>query len=86
MISQFEALNDAKKSHLLITDLRMLTLLRNISQSSIAEPLVFLDYFVTFLLRETLVLPFNKTIVCYFDPVASWSFEPALLYLDTVIS
>jgi len=82
MISQFEALY-AKKSDLLTTDL---TLLRNISQSSIPYPFAFLNYNVTFLLRETLVLLFNKTIVYHFDPVASFSFEPVLLYLDTVIS
>ncbi len=82
MISQFEALY-AQKSDLLTTDL---TLLRNISQSSIPYPFAFLDYNVTFLFRETLVLPFNKTIVYHFDPVASWSFEPPLTYLNTVIS
>ena len=49
----------------------MLTLLRNISQSSIPDPFAFLDYNVTFLLRATLVLPFNKTIVHHFDPIAS---------------
>jgi hypothetical protein len=82
MISQFEALY-AKKSDLLTTDL---TLLRNISQSSIPDPFAFLDYNVTFLLRETLVLPFNKTIVYHFDPVAGWIFEPPLTHLNTVIS
>ena len=76
----------ARKSNLLLTYLRMLTLLRIISQTSIPDPFVFLDYSVTFLLRETAILPFNKTVCYHFDPVASWSFEPDLPYLDTVVS
>jgi hypothetical protein len=28
----------------------------------------------------------NKTIAYHFDPIASFSFKPALIYLDTVIS
>jgi hypothetical protein len=64
----------------------MLTLLRNISQTSIPDPFAFLDYSVSFLLWGTLVLPFNKTACYHFDPVASWSFEPASTYLDTVVS
>ena len=50
-ISQFEALY-AKKSNLITTALRMLTLLQKISQFSIPDPFAFLDYNVTFLLRE----------------------------------
>jgi len=57
----------------------MLTLLQNISQSSIPDSFAFIDYNVTFLLRETLMFPFNKTICYNFDPVASWSCEPVLL-------
>jgi hypothetical protein len=64
----------------------MLTLLSNISQSSVPDPVAILECSGTLLLRETLVLPFNKTIVYLFDPVASWSFDPPILYLDTVIS
>ena len=80
----FEALY-AKKSDLQTTDLRMLTLLRNISQSAIPDPFAFLDYNVTFLFRQTTVGIFNKSIVYHFDPIASWSFDPPLLYLDTTI-
>ncbi len=32
------------------------------------------------------MLPFRISIVYHFDPVASWSFDPAFLYLDTNIS
>jgi len=49
----------------------MFTLLRNLSLSDIPDPFAFLDYNVIFLLRETLMLPFNKTMVYHFDPVAS---------------
>jgi len=41
---------------------------------------------MNFRLRETLVLRFNKAACCHFDPIASWSFEPPLTYLDIVIS
>jgi hypothetical protein len=61
----------AKKSDLQTTDLRMLTLLRNMSQTTVPDPFAFLDYYVTFLLRETIVFPFNKTVCYHFDPVAS---------------
>jgi len=64
----------------------MLTLLHNISQSAIPNPFAFLDYNVTFLYRRTTFDFFNQSIVYHFDPIASWSFEPALIYLDTVIS
>ncbi len=66
----FESLY-AKKWDLQTTDLSMLALLRNISQSSIPDPFAFLDYKVTFFYRETLAFPFNKAICCHFDPVAS---------------
>jgi hypothetical protein len=85
MVNKCEALY-ARKSDFQTTDQRMLTILRNISPSAIPDPFAFLDYNVTFLLRETLVLPFNKTIIYHFDLVASWSFDLALTYLDTVIS
>ena len=45
---QFQSLY-ARKSDLLTTDMRMLTLLRNISQSAILDPFAFLEYNVTFL-------------------------------------
>jgi len=64
----------------------MLTLLRNISQTSIPDPFAFLDYYVTFLYRPLPVLPFRISIVYHFDEIASWSFEPALTYKDTNIS
>ena len=64
----------------------MLTLLRNMSQTTVPDIFAFLDFYVTFLLRETHVFPFNKTVCYHFDPVASWSFEPHLTYLDTVVS
>ena len=64
----------------------MLTLLRNMSQTTVPDPFAFLYYYVTFLLRENLVLTFNKTICYPLDPVASFSFDPALTYFDTVIS
>jgi hypothetical protein len=59
----------------------MLTLFWNISQSSVPDPFAFFDCNVTFILRETLVLPLNKTICYHFGPVASFSFEPVLLNL-----
>ncbi len=62
----------------------MFTLLWNISQSSIPDPFIFLDYSVTFLCR--LSFPFTETILYHFDPIASWSFEPPLIYLNTIIS
>jgi hypothetical protein len=64
----------------------MLTLLRNISASAIPNPFAFLDYFVIFLPRQNLVFLFTHTICYHFDPVASFSFEPALIYLDIIIS
>ena len=33
-----------------------------------------------------MVYPFNTTIAYHFDPIASFSFDPVLRYLDTVIS
>jgi hypothetical protein len=75
-----------KKSDLQTTDLRLLTLLRNMSQTTVPDPFAFLDYYVTFLLRQKLVSPFTQTVCYHFDPVASWSFEPPLTYLDTIVS
>jgi hypothetical protein len=37
-------------------------------------------------LRQSLVFPFTQTICYHFDPVASFSFDPALIYFDTIIS
>ncbi len=85
MNTRFESLY-TKKSNLQTTDQRMLTLLRNISQSSIPDPFAFFDYFVTFLLRQNLVFPFTQTVCYHFDPVSSWSFEPALIYENTIVS
>ena len=82
---QFQSLF-ARKSDLLTIDLCMLTLLRNITQSAIPDPFAFLEYNVTFLYRRTTFGTFNQSIVYHFDPIASWSFDPALIYLDTVIS
>ena len=82
---QFQSLY-ARKSDLQTTDLLMLTLLRNISPSAIPDPFAFLDYHVTFLYRPFPVLPFRISVVYHFDPVASWSFDPPLLYEDTNIS
>ena len=82
---QFQSLY-ARKSDLQTTDQRMLTLLRNISHSAILDPFVFLNYNVTFLYRPFPVLPFIISVVYRFDPVASWSFDPALFYQDTNIS
>jgi hypothetical protein len=82
---QFEAIY-TKKSDLQLTDLRMLTLLRNMSQTTVPDPFAFFDYYVTFLLRQNLVFPFTQTVCYHFDPVASWSFEPPLTYLDTIVS
>ena len=67
---QFEDLY-ARKSDLQTTDQRMLKLPRNISPSTIPDPFAFLEYNITFLLRPTLVLPFNKTIAYHVDPIAS---------------
>ena len=64
----------------------MLTLLRNISQARVPNPFVFLEYSVTFLLLQNLVFPFTQTVCYHFDPVASWSFEPPLTYLDTIVT
>jgi hypothetical protein len=75
-----------KKSDLQTTDLRMLTLLRNMSQTTVLDPFAFLDYYVTFLLRQNLAFPFTQTVCYHFDPVASWSFEPPLKYLDIIVS
>jgi hypothetical protein len=82
---QFEAIY-TKKSDLQSTDLCMLTLLRNMSQTTVPDIFAFLDYYVTFLLRQNRVFPFTQTVCYHFDPVASWSFEPPLTYLDTVVS
>ncbi len=82
---RFEAIY-TKKSDLQTTDLRMLTLLRNMSQTTVPDPFAFLDYYVTFLLRQNLVFPFTQTVCYHFDPVASWSFEPPLTYSDTIVS
>ena len=64
----------------------MLTLLRNMSQTTVPDPFAFLEYKVTFLLRQNLVFPLTQTCCYHFDPIASWSFEPPLIYLDTIIS
>ena len=64
----------------------MLTLLRNMSQITIPDPFAFLDYYVTFLLRQSLVFPFTQTVCYHFDPVARWTFEQPLTYLDTIVS
>jgi hypothetical protein len=62
----------------------MLTLLRNISESSIPEPFALLEYNANFLYRMSFP---TETICYYFDPVASWNFDPPLtLYLDTIAS
>ena len=82
---QFQLLY-ARKSDLLATDMLMLTLLRTISHSAIRDPFAFLEYNVTFLYRRTTFGIYNQSIVYHFDLIASWSFEPPLLYLDTVIS
>ena len=82
---QFESLY-ARKSDLQSTDLRILTLLRNISPSSIPDPFAFLDYNVSFLHCPFPVLPFKISVAYHFDPIPSWSFDPALLYQDTYIS
>ena len=63
----------------------MLTLLRNISPTTIPDYFAFFNYNMTILLRENLVLPFNKTIAYHFDHIVSFSFDPALIYLDTVV-
>jgi hypothetical protein len=85
MNNQFEALY-VKILDPQTTDQLMLTLLLNISQSSIPYSFAFFEYNVTFLFRETLVVPFNKSIVSHFGPIARWSFEPSFTYLDTVIN
>jgi hypothetical protein len=82
---QFDSLY-TRKSDPQSTNNRMLTLLRNMSQTTVPDPFAFLYYYVTFLPRETLVLSYNKTVSYHFDPVASWSFKPALTYLETVVS
>ncbi len=56
---QFEPVY-AKMSDLQTTDICMLTLLRNISQSSIPDPFAFLYYEVTFFYR--LAFPFNEPL------------------------
>jgi hypothetical protein len=82
---RFEALY-AKKADLQQTDTRIVTLLRNLTRSAIQDPFAFLDYNVFFLYRQTPFGIFNKSIVYYFNPVASFSFEPPLLYKNTYIS
>jgi len=69
-----------------MTDQRMLTLLRNISPPTIPDLFAVLDYNVTVLYRPFPVLPFRNSVVYHFDPIASWSFDPALLYKDINIS
>jgi hypothetical protein len=61
----------------------MLTLLRNISQSAVPDPFVFLDYSVSFLYRMSFP---TETIYYHFDPVAAFSFDPPLTYQDTIVS
>ena len=85
MNNQFQSLY-ARTSDLQTTELRMLTLFRNVSPSAIPDPFAFLDYNVTFLYRTFPVLPFRISVVYHFDPIASWSFDPPLLYQDTNIS
>ncbi len=63
----------------------MLPLLRNISQSAIPDPFAFLEYHNVSVLYR-LSFPFNETVAYHFDPVASWSFDPALTYLDAIVS
>ena len=70
------------KSDLQTTDQRLLTLLRNISPPNIPDPFAFLDYHVNFLYRPFPVLQFRFSIVYHFDPLASWSFDPLLLFED----
>jgi hypothetical protein len=61
----------------------MLTLLRNIAQFAVSDPFAFLEYNVTFLYRTS----FPTERICYhFDPVAAFSFDLPLLYMDTIIS
>ena len=50
MNTKFESLY-TKKSDLQTTDLRMLTLIRRMSQTTVPDPFAFLDYYVTFLLQ-----------------------------------
>ncbi len=66
-----------------MTDQMMLTLLMNISPSAVPEPFAFLETKVTFLYRMSFP---TERIVYHFDPIASWSFEPPLLYKDMIIS
>ncbi len=56
------------------------------SQTTVPDPFAFLNYSVTFLLRQNLVFPFAQTVCYHFDQVVSWSFEPDLTYLDTIVS
>ena len=49
----------ARKSEVQTMDLRLLTLVRNMSQTTVPDPFAFLDYFVTILLRQNLVFPFT---------------------------
>ncbi len=73
----------AKISDLQTTDQRMLTLLRNMSPSAIPDPFAFLENNVYFLYRMSFP---TETIAYHFVPIASWSFEPLLTYLDTIVS
>ncbi len=68
----------AKKADLRTTDLHMLTLLRNISQTNIPDPFVCIAYNVTFLYRISFPV---TTIAYHFDPVAAWSFDPPLTHI-----
>ncbi len=72
----------AKKSDLQTTDQRMLTLLRNISQTIIPDPFVFLDFSASFLYRMSFPV---ITIAYHFDPVAAFSFDPPLTYQNTFV-
>ena len=58
---RFESI-DTKKSEVQTTDLRLLTLLRNMSQTTVPDPFASLNYKVTFLLRQNLVFPFTQTV------------------------
>ncbi len=63
----------SKKYDLQTTDLNILTLLHNISQSSILDPFAFTYSNVTFLYR--LSFPFDEKNAYHFEPMESWSFE-----------
>jgi len=85
MVTKFEWLY-ALKSELQTTDQQMHTLLKNITPSAIPDLFAFSDGYVSFLLRQNIAFPFTQTDCYHFDPVANWSFEPSLTYLDTIVS